>query len=190
LDLEPKRASALAALAALTAERGERDAAVALYDRAYAADPLEPDYAWQAIQLTLAADDEAEAERRLENLLVHDGTHWESANLMARRLRARDPERALLLARRAVRLRGGAPALETLGRMQLERGDAERAVRSLGRAAELRPDAPSIQYRLGLALSETGDTEAARAALSKALEAGEFPEREDARARLADLNAE
>jgi tetratricopeptide (TPR) repeat protein len=190
LALEPKRASALAALAALTAERGERDAAIALYDRAYAADPEQPDYAWQAIQLALAAGDEAEAERRLEHLLVHDGTHWASANLMARRLLARDPERALVLARRAVRLRGGADALETLGRIQLERGDAERAARSLGRAAELRPDAPSTQYWLARALSETGDTDGARTALGKALESEEFPEREDARVRLARLNAE
>ena len=109
---------------------------------------------------------------------------------MAQRLIERDPERAFELARRAVRCRGGADALDTLGRIQVERKEANLAVRSLRRSIELRPDSPSTHYWLGRALSATGDTDGAREAFDKALQADDFPEKEDARARLARLPAE
>ncbi|HEY5657732.1 MAG TPA: tetratricopeptide repeat protein [Myxococcota bacterium] len=190
LALEPERASALGGLAALAAEDGDRDTAIALYDRADRADPQEPAYAWEAIQLVASSGDDAQLERRLEALLVRHGTHAGAANLLARRLGERDPERAFDLARRAVRFRGGPDALDTFGRMQLERGDAERAARTLGRSLELRPDSPSTRYWLAMALSATGDEDGAREALRAALESDAFPEREDARAELAHLNAD
>ena len=190
LDLEPERASALAGLAALAAEQGDRETAIALYDRADRADPDNPAHAWDAIQLWVASDDSAEVERRLDALLASHGTHAPAANLMAQRLRTRDPERALVLASRAVRFRGGPDALDTLGRIQLDRGDAANAARSLGRSAELRPDSPSTHYWLGVALSAAGDKEGARQALAVALETDSFPEREDADAELARLNSD
>ncbi len=190
LELEPQRASALAELAALMAERGDRETAIALYDRADRAGPERAAYAWEAIQLVAASDDGAEVERRLEAMLGRHGMHAGAANLLAQRLLARDPERALALARRAVRFRGGPDALDTLGRIQLERGDAERAARTLGRSAELRPDSPSTHYWLGRARSAAGDEDGARQALRAALEATSFPEKEAAQAELARLNAD
>jgi tetratricopeptide (TPR) repeat protein len=191
LALEPERASALAALAALTAEQGEREAAIALYDRADRADPAEPTYAWAAIQLVAASDDDGrELERRLEALLSRNGTHAAAANLLARRLRERDPERAFALARRAVVFRGGPDALDTLGGLQLERGEAERAARTLEASLQLRPNSPSTRYWLGRALFAAGDAEGAERAFAAALAADDFPEREDAAARLACLNAD
>jgi tetratricopeptide (TPR) repeat protein len=190
LQLEPQRASALAELAALMAERGDRETAIALYDRADRADPERAAYAWAAIQLVAASDDGSEVERRLEAMLGRHGMHAGAANLLAQRLIARDPERALALARRAVRFRGGPDALYTLGRIQLERGDAERAARTLGRSAELRPDSPSTHYWLGRARSAAGDEDGARRALGAALEAESFPEKEAAQAELARLNVD
>jgi len=190
LKLEPKRALALAELAALSAEQADREAAIALYDRADRADPDDPTYAWEAIQLLLDTDDGAEVERRLEALLVRHGIHAPAANLMAQRLRTRDAERALVLARRAVRFRGGPDALDTLGRIQLESGDVANAVRTLSRSVQLRPDSPSTHYWLGAALSAAGDPDGARRALGVALETDSFPEREDAVAEFARLNTE
>ena len=188
LALEPERASALAELAALSAEQGDRPAAIAGYDRAYAADPKQPEYAWAAIQLVAtAADDAGELERRLEALLAKHPTHAAASNLLARRLIERDPERAFKLAQRAVRLRGGPDALDTLGRLQLERGEAALAVQNLGRSIELRPGSASTQYWLGRALSAAGDAEGARRALAVALETQSFPEREAAQLELARL---
>jgi len=188
LEFEPQHAAALARLAALAAEQGDREAAIALYDRAALADPEDATYAWEAIQLASASDHGAELDRRLEALLARHAIHAAAAELLARRLLARDPERAFDLARRAVRLRGGPDALDTLGRIQLERGDAANAARTLGVSVELRPDSPSTQYWLGRALAATEDEEGARRALTVSLGQGEFPEREAAQTELARLN--
>jgi tetratricopeptide (TPR) repeat protein len=190
LELEPERAPALAQLAALAAEQGDRDTAIAFYDRAALADPEDASYAWDAIELLSASDDGEELERRLEALLARHAIHAAAAELLARRLRERDPERAFALARRAVRLRGGPDALDTLGRIQLARGDAENAGRSLRASVRLRPDSPSSQYWLGRALAATEDEEGARQALEASLAQGAFPEREAAQAELARLNGD
>jgi predicted Zn-dependent protease len=101
-----------------------------------------------------------------------------------------DPERARTLALGAVRLRGGPDALEALGRTYLVSGAAEQAAKALGRSLELQPDRPSTHYWLGMALSATGDAAGAQRELDAALAAGDFPERSDAQAELARLNAE
>ncbi|MBW2577446.1 MAG: tetratricopeptide repeat protein [Deltaproteobacteria bacterium] len=190
LTLEPERASAIAKLASLVAELGDRKAAIALYDRAIEADPDASEYAWQAIQLFITAGNDAEVERRLDALLLSDALHAEAANLRARQLIESDPERAHTLARRAVRLLGGPDALEILGRTYLVRGNAEQAAKALGRAVELESDRPSTRYWLGMALSVVGDEAGAQRELNAALAAGDFPERGDAQAELARLNAE
>jgi predicted Zn-dependent protease len=187
LELEPERAPALAQLAALATEQGDRDTAIALYDRAALADPEDASYAWDAIELLSASDDGVELERRLEALLARHATHAAAAELLARRLSERDPDRALALALRAVRLLGGPDALDTLGRIQLARGDAESAARSIGASVRLRPDSPSSQYWLGRALAATEDEEGARRALEASLALGAFPEREVAQAELTQL---
>jgi len=121
--------------------------------------------------------------------LARHGTHAAAASLLARRLLTRDPERALELAYRSVRFRGGPDALETLGRAELERGDAASAVETLGFSVEMRPDSPSTHYWLGLAWAATGNEGRAREALNTALVTEVFPEREAARAALARLDA-
>jgi predicted Zn-dependent protease len=135
-----------------------------------------------------ASDHGADLDRRLEAMMVRHGTHAAAAELLARRLRAREPERAFDLARRAVRLHGGPDALDTLGRIQLARGDAESAVRKLGASVELRPNSPSTQYWLSRALATTEDEDGARLALVASLAQGAFPEREAAQAELARLD--
>jgi len=189
LTLEPERASVLAKLASLAAESGERKAAIALCDRAIQLDPAASEYAWQAIQLFVSAGDAAEVARRLDALLLGDPLHAEAVTLRARQLIESDPERAHTLARRAVRLRGGPDALEVLGRSQLARGHAEPAAKALGRAIELEPARPSTRYWLAVALSATGDADGAQREPNAALAAGDFPERADAQAQLARLNA-
>jgi tetratricopeptide (TPR) repeat protein len=190
LGLEPQRATALAELAVLTAEQGERETALALYDRAARADPAQVAYPWAAIQLLGTGADAGELEPRLEALLARHGTHAAAANLLAKRLLTRDPERAVELAQRSVRFGGGPDALETLGRIEFERGDAATAVETLGLSLELRPDSPSTHYWLGLAWAAAGDEERARGALNTALATEAFPEKEAARAALARLDAE
>jgi tetratricopeptide (TPR) repeat protein len=190
LALEPERASALAGLGALAAARGESSAAIAFYDRAVSVDPDDSDYAWEAIELVAASGDDAKVERRLEALLIRDPIHTQALSLRAEHLLARDPERALPLARGVVRLLGTPEALDLLGRVQLERGDAEQAAEAFRNSVALQPDRPSAHYWLGVALAAAGDVEGARSEFSTALEADTFPEREDAQVQLALLNAE
>ncbi len=134
LELEPERATALAELAALTAEQGDRESALALYDRAARADPEATAYPWAAIQLVATTEDAAELERRLEALLARHGTHAAAAELLAQRLLARDPGRAREVEHRAARFRRGPDARERLSRIEPERGSA-RATQTPGRPA-------------------------------------------------------
>lgn len=97
---------------------------------------------------------------------------------------------ALSLAERATRLSRTANTLDTLGWVQLQRGDAKAAVLTLEAAAQLDPESPSIQYRLGLALARQGDTLRASELLRRALAMGSFPEATDAEAELARLRGQ
>jgi Flp pilus assembly protein TadD len=77
--------------------------------------------------------------------------------------------------------------LDTLGFVHLKRGEFRKAVEALDRAVAAGAASPSIHYRLGIALIESADDERAREELNRALGAGSFPEAEDARRRLAQL---
>jgi tetratricopeptide (TPR) repeat protein len=189
--LDPEHAPALAGLAEISAEAGEREAALALYDRAAAADPADPGPAHAAIQLLAPSREPDEAQRRLEEILRQHPLHAGAANDLARILaaRGRDLDRALELARRAVRFQGSHEALETLGWIHLLRGEPERAVEALTRALTLRPEAAMARYRLGLALAAQGDGPGARKAFTEVLATGALPEpeAEQVRAELARL---
>jgi hypothetical protein len=126
LELEPERATALAELAALAEEQGDRASALALYDRAAGADPESAAYPWTAIQLLASGEEGAELERRLEALLARHGTHAAAATLLAERVRVRDPERSRELARRAARFGRGPNAEHALNRIERNRrGEAQ-----------------------------------------------------------------
>jgi tetratricopeptide (TPR) repeat protein len=191
LELEPERVSALVARADLTARAGANGEAVALYDRAAALALDDPAPAWTAIELLMAPSAEPDVERRARKILDAHGYYAPAANLLARRLAARneDLDRARDLAQRAARFGGGAEALETLGRVEFASGNTELAVEHLRRSLETRPDSPSARYMLGLALDRVGDTEGARRELRKAIDTGSFPEAGEARAALARLGA-
>jgi len=189
LELDPGFAPALEAMGTVAAREGELDEALEYFDRAYEADPSESDYAYRAAQTVRMLGDEAEAVRRLRELVLEHPGHVGAANDLAWRL-AEDKQEldfALELASRAVRVGSGPDTLDTLGWVQLQRDDTQEAVQSFKRALEQRPDDPSIRYRLGVSLSRAGDDEQALAALREALTAESFPEAEAARQELAKL---
>jgi tetratricopeptide (TPR) repeat protein len=130
LEIEPNRTSALVELAALSAEQGDPEAAISLYDRATGIEPASAEPAWAAIQLVAQDGDAAGLERRLEALLVAHPSHAGAAKLLAQRLQGRDPERALELARRAVRFGGGPEARDTLARIEALRPSATRSAQT------------------------------------------------------------
>ena len=121
-DLEPENWRALAGLAALSAEAGQRSEALALYDRAIAVGPAEPGPALAAVALVRDADPDA-AVRRLEQLLDAHPRQAAAANDLARLLADRgELDRAARYAARAAWFR--LPEAEaTSARIQELRGE-------------------------------------------------------------------
>lgn len=80
------------------------------------------------------------------------------------------------------------PAMrDTFGWVQYRAGDYAKAVEVLEDVVNAAPGVPVFQYHLGMAYAKAGDKAKAKAALSKAVELGDFAEAEDARKALAGL---
>ena len=189
LELDAENASALAGQGRRMEDAGNLEAALALYDRAADADPENVAYPEAAARVLFASGDTSEAEGRLEAMLVSYPRDPRAAIELARSLLARggDADRALSLAQRAVLLQSGAEGLEALGWAYLELGQHEDARDVLIRALEIDSGSLAARYRLGLALSHTGDLDGARDAFSTVLEDADAPEAPLARAELARL---
>ena len=158
LALEAAHAPSLVGLATLAAQRGEIDTAIALFERASAADPpgIEPRY--QAAQLLLAAGRSDDALAALTDLVREAPAHAAACNDLAWLLAEQetDLDRARELAERAVRLDRGANTLDTLGWVHLKRGERDAAKRLFAEALELDADAPGVRDHLELASEPVG----------------------------------
>jgi tetratricopeptide (TPR) repeat protein len=165
--------------------------ALALLDRSAAASPTDPNPAYLAAQIQVARGDAPDAEKRLEGVLERDPSHVGANNDLAWLLSDRPAERdrALQLAQRAVRLDPRPEILDTLGWVQLQRGDAQAALETFERSLEAKPDDPSVRYRYALTLEALDRDAEALEALQRALSTGSFPEVEEARAQVAKLES-
>jgi len=192
VELDPDHAAAYAGLAILAADSAQSPMdlkrSIELFDRAAGLAPNVSEYAYSAAQLSLAiqADD---AESRLEEIVRRFPGHAPSRNDLAWLLAEedRDLERAVELAQQAKTLDPSADVLDTLGWVLLKQGDASAAVAALQDAYAARSDSPTIRYHLGKALIQAGQAQSGREHIQRALEAGAFPEAEEARQELARL---
>ena len=82
IEIDPEHFAALIGLAEIAAESDQRAEAVALYDRAAAADEGDPAPAYAAA-LLLSSPESEEAVRRLEALLMSHPRHGPPANDLA-----------------------------------------------------------------------------------------------------------
>jgi Flp pilus assembly protein TadD len=189
LEIDSQNSEALGGLAALIATGGDSPRAIEMFDRAGELDPNTARYPYSAARLVLATGDRENAEARLRDVVKLFAGHAGSRNDLAWMLAKSGEELdlALSLAEEASRLSSEPEFLDTLGFIHLERGETQEAIEVLERAVAVSGASPSIYYRLGTALSRSGNTERARKFLSQALEAGTFPEAEDARRQLAQL---
>jgi tetratricopeptide (TPR) repeat protein len=139
LALEPGNAQALAGLGRL-ALGDDPEAALGFFDRAAAADPSDPDPKLQAARALVAGGKPAQAEERLDALLLAHPLEAEAAAEWVRLDLERGvaTPRTLERAQRAVRFRGGADALELLGRVYAQRDEPELAAEAAKRAQTLR----------------------------------------------------
>ena len=125
--------------------------------------------------LYLAAGEEEAAIGELRIVAEHLPNNASVLNNLAWLLRAREPETALKLAERAVKLTpDSAGALDTLGSVQLELGRRGNALDTLGRALKLDPESAAIRLHYARALIENGRGTEARPMLETLL--GEGPD--------------
>jgi tetratricopeptide (TPR) repeat protein len=139
LELGPGNAQALASLGRL-ALADDPETALVFFDRAATADPSDPDPKLGAARALVASGKLAQAEERLDALLLEHpfeaGAAAERARLDLKREVA--TPRTLERARRAARFGGGADALELLGRVHEQRDEPELAARAADQARALR----------------------------------------------------
>jgi tetratricopeptide (TPR) repeat protein len=127
LELDPEHVEALIGLAALLAEAGDIDAALALYDQAADLDPKDQTSAIAAARLVVGAGRNSEAQRRFEAVLNEHPREVDAALGLARILaEQREFKKSLGYARRADWLRSP-DAEETLAwieGLRAQRGEA------------------------------------------------------------------
>jgi len=189
IALEPEYAPGHAGLANLSARRNDLAKAIERYDKASNLAPHVSPYAYSAAQLSLASGDSGGAETRLREVVRRFPNHAGARNDLSWLLAEKGEEldTALALAEEAQRLDPSPEILDTLGWVRFRRGEYAAAVAALEQAVEAREDSPSMRYRLGVALSRNGDADRARKELRAAVDTGNFPESNDARAELAQL---
>ncbi|MFP8880197.1 MAG: tetratricopeptide repeat protein [Myxococcota bacterium] len=190
LGIDPESAESLAGLGTIFGQQGDTEKAIALFDQATAIDQDTGHYPYAAAQLLLRTGNRADATARLRTIVRNFPGHAEARNDLAWTLAEAGEELdlALRLAEEASRLNPEPDILDTLGFVYMKRGESSAAVAVLEKAIASDEPSPSIRYRLGTALSQTGDTQRARKMLSDALEAGPFPEADEARRQLAQLD--
>ena len=189
IALNPDHAPGHAGLATVAARGNDIPKAIELFDKASSLAPDVSPYSYSAAQLSLSSGDLAGAETRLRDVVRRFPSHAGARNDLSWLLaeRGEDLDTALALAEEAQSLDPSPEVLDTLGWVRFKRGEYSAAVAALEQAVEAREDSPSIRYRLGVALSRSGDPERARQELQAAIDNGNFPESEQARAELAQL---
>jgi putative PEP-CTERM system TPR-repeat lipoprotein len=96
---------------------------------------------------------------------------------------------ALRLAMTAYKLEpGNSGVLDTLGYALMKNGRKEDSRKILEKAAAMLPNNPTVLYHLALSYKAVGDRKQAIEKLSKAIKLGDFPETNQARILLAELN--
>lgn len=124
--LDPTYAPAWQGLATIAAAEDDVATAVTLFDRAAQLRPSDPEPAYRAAQLQLAAKRTEDAERRLREIVRRAPTHAQACNDLAWLLAqdGKDLDLAERLARRAVRLHESAETADTLAVVQAQRARA------------------------------------------------------------------
>jgi tetratricopeptide (TPR) repeat protein len=170
---------------------GKLEEALGYYDRAAAADIENAEYAYRAARVSLRLGRSEDSIQRLRKVVSLAPGHVAATNDLAWWLAEAEQQLdlALSLANRAIQLDRRSETLDTLGWVQLKRGDVDAALGSFEASLEAEPNSPSVRYRLALAQARKGDAAAARENLTLALKVDSFPEVQAAKAELARLDS-
>jgi tetratricopeptide (TPR) repeat protein len=187
--IAPESTGVIVAQGLLARAQGDLEKARARLELAVERDATEPSYQYELARVLQDLGQRDAAESRLRELLVIQPDHAPGANDLAWLLADRGAELpfAAELAERAVRQLPVAEVRDTLGYVQLKRGQHEAALKTLGKVAKERPDYATARYHLALALAAKGQNEEAQQELRAALSGPPFPEAEAAKLELARL---
>lgn len=164
--------------AELLRKRGHEEQALAVYDRALAEHPDDPDLLYARAMLAASMDELGVLERDLRRILIIDPDHADALNALGYTLADRTDrlEEAERFIERALELRPDEPAiLDSMGWLLYRQGDPVAAEPYLRRALADSFDA-EIAAHLGEVLWQQGRREEARAVWGRALD--EAPEHE------------
>jgi predicted Zn-dependent protease len=144
--------------------------------------PLKQQYAL----LLLSFGEQLKAKAAYEQLVRDDPNDAVALNNLSWLVVQEDPARALVLAQRAVKADPASPNfLDTLGSMQMNRGDNKGAAVTLQKARDMVPDNAEIAYHLALALEASGRGEQSQAILQQLVKRGGFSDLDAAKNLLA-----
>ena len=141
----------------------------------------------QQLAILLLGFGELDKAKAAYEKLVHDDPSDALAlNNLAWLVVKDDSNRALSLSQRAVKANpSSANNLDTLGTMQMTRGDFKNAAVSLQKAHDMQPDNPEFAYHLALALEATGQGEQSQVLLQALVKRGGFGDLNAAKNLLA-----
>jgi tetratricopeptide (TPR) repeat protein len=191
IELEPNLVAAYVQLSRLYGTSRRYDDALAKLNEAVKVDPR--NVAAQMLIGTLydRKGDIGRAQEAYEKVLAVNPRFAPAANNLAWLYSEHggDKEKALELAQRAKEAAPTDPhSSDTLGWILYKRGVYHRAADLLKDSATKLPDNPAVQYRFGLAALKVGDKDAARRALTVAVNSpGAFTEKDEARKVLTEL---
>ena len=191
-ELDDEFPEAWVLLGRLLEANGDADGAVEAYTRAAALDKGEPTHNYRAGVALLGAGDEEAGEERLRRILEEHPWHGDSAAWLARLAfdRGDSGPETLVLARLAARFSEEltANALETLGKVRMERGEFPEANVAFRRLVQRQSNPGISEYYLAQSLVGMGQNEAAIERLNEALaHEVSFPFEAAARSQLAEL---
>jgi cellulose synthase operon protein C len=153
--------------------------------------PRDPAANFALGSISLGKGDQDQALRRFEAVLATNPNHAPTLNNLAWLYGERGDARALDFAERAHSIEPNNPSIaDTLGWLHVQHGAAEKGLPLLATAAAGLPRQNEVLYHWGVALAETGDAAKALETLQGALASGgDFPGRDDAQKRVANLAA-
>lgn len=182
-QLSPQSDNVVFSLARAYARAGNEIGAFAVVDGWRKTHPADPRPALFIGDVYLATGREKEALVAYENSLKLAPGNVSALNNLAWLNRKQDSTKAIEYAERAVKLSQEAPmAIDTLGMIYLESGNAKKATELLKKAFDNAPNATDIHLHYIQALAQAGEKEVARRELSRLLGTGKkFAQEQEAR---------
>ncbi|MEE3328911.1 MAG: tetratricopeptide repeat protein [Myxococcota bacterium] len=172
----------------LSAMEGREEEILAEWEAAARIDPKDPAFGYEAAMLLMAMGQKEEALSRLEAHLELFPWYGDSAmELAAQRSSVGDySAESLRLARlaSAFGFRDRVRARLTQGQIHRGRGEMDEAEQIFAQLTQFDPNSPEGHYYLGLVLESQGRNAAAVDSFKRALELGDWTNREDAEARV------